>query len=571
MEKTLSKKLSNEEYEALISKTFEGTLVKEKTIVSGKVVSVENDLVTIDVGSKSEGRIPVSEFHRPGQKPEMNIGDSYDVFIENVDNANGETILSREKAIKQQSWNKLQDSFDNNKVVTGIPFNRVKGGMSVDLDGVVAFLPGSQIDTRQIIKDTKELLNKPLDLMILKMDKFRGNIVVSRKAISEVELKEQREELLSSIKEGSIIKGKVKNLTDYGAFIDLGGMDGLVHITDISWTKVNSPSDILNLGEDISVKVLKFDEELSRLSLGIKQLTENPWDNLDSNIEKGKDIEAKVNSINDTGINLLINEKYDGAITLNEMTWLKKPPHPSKLVSLSETINVKIIDIDNEKKKISCSLKQTKSNPWEKLNDTLKINDVIDTEVVNIVDFGIFVKVHDEIDGMVHVSDLSWDEDKCQQTLENFKKGDKVKVKILEINVEKERISLGIKQLESDPLQDFLDKNPIKSMVSGKIIEIDDRFLKVNLDDNVFGTIKKSNLSKDKNDQKIERFALEEKVDSIIISIDQKTRTLNLSIKEIEINDEKEALSKYGSSDSGASLGDILGSILKCSLKFSFL
>ena len=563
MEKTLSNKLTNEEYEALIAKTFEGTLVKEKTIVTGKVISIENDQVTIDVGSKSEGRIPVSEFHRPGQKPEMNIGDSFDVFIENVDNSNGETILSREKAIKQQSWNKLQDSFDKNKVVTGIPFNRVKGGMSVDLDGVVAFLPGSQIDTRQIIKDTKELLNKPLDLMILKMDKFRGNIVVSRKAISEVELKEQRDELLSSIKEGSIIKGKVKNLTDYGAFIDLGGMDGLVHITDISWTKINSPSEILNLGEDINVKVLKFDEELSRLSLGIKQLTENPWDNLDADIEINNDIVAKVNSINDTGINLLIKDKYDGVITLNEMTWLKKPPHPSKLASLNDTINVKIIDIDNEKKKISCSLKQTKSNPWDKLNETVKINDVLDTEVVNIVDFGIFVKVHDEIDGMVHVSDLSWDEKICQQTLDQFKKGDKVKVKILEINVEKERISLGIKQLDSDPLQEFLNKNPVKSMVSGRIVQIDDKFLKINLGENIIGTIKRSNLSKDKNEQKVDRFALEEQVDSIIISVDQKTRTLNLSIKEIEINDEKEALSKYGSSDSGASLGDILGSILK--------
>ena len=563
MENGLLNKLSNEEYEALIAKNFEGTLVKEKTIVTGKVVSIENDLVTIDVGSKSEGRIPVSEFHRPGQKPEMNIGDSFDVFIENVDNSNGETILSREKAIKQQSWNKLQDSFDNNKVVTGIPFNRVKGGMSVDLDGVVAFLPGSQIDTRQIIKDTKELLNKPLDLMILKMDKFRGNIVVSRKAISEVELKEQREELFSSIKEGSIIKGKVKNITDYGAFIDLGGMDGLVHITDISWTKVNSPSEVLNLGEDISVKVLKFDQELSRLSLGIKQLTENPWDNLDSDIETNNDVEAKVNSINDTGINLLIKDKYDGVVTLNEMTWLKKPPHPSKLVSTNEMINVKIIDIDNEKKKIICSLKQTKSNPWDKLNETVKVNDIIDTEVVNIVDFGIFVKVHDEIDGMVHVSDLSWDEKKCQENLEQFKKGDKVKVKILEINAEKERISLGIKQLESDPIQEFLDKNPLKSVVSGKIMEIDEKFLKINLGNKIIGTIKRSNLSKDKNDQRVDRFALEEQVDSIIISVDQKTRTLNLSIKEIEINDEKEALSKYGSSDSGASLGDILGSILK--------
>ncbi|MDB4860907.1 30S ribosomal protein S1 [Alphaproteobacteria bacterium] len=563
MENTTLTKLSNEEYESLISKAFQGVLVKEKTIVTGKVVSIENDLVTIDVGSKSEGRIPLSEFHRPGQKPEINKGDSFDVFIESVDNANGETILSREKAIKQQSWNKLQDSFDNNNVVTGIPFNRVKGGMSVDLNGVVAFLPGSQIDTRQIIKDTKELLNKPLDLMILKMDKFRGNIVVSRKAISEVELKEQKEELLKNIKEGSEIEGKVKNLTDYGAFIDLGGMDGLVHITDISWTKINSPSEILNLGESIKVKVLKFDEELSRLSLGIKQLSENPWDNLDENINLNNEITAIVNSVNDAGINLLINEKYDGVISLSEMTWLKKPPHPSKIANINDKINAKIIEIDNEKKRIVCSLKQTKSNPWEKLNESVKVNDNIETEVVNIVDFGIFVKVHDEIDGMVHVSDLSWDEKECQTILDNFKKGDKVKVKILEINIEKERISLGIKQLDSDPVQDFLIKHPLKTMVSGKISNIDEKFLTVNLGENIFGTIKKSNLSKDKNDQRIERFALEEQVDSIIISVDQKTRMLNLSIKEAEINDEKEAMSKYGSSDSGASLGEILGSILK--------
>ena len=437
MENTSTNKLSNEEYESLIVKTFEGTLVKEKTIVSGKIISIENDLVTIDVGSKSEGRIPISEFHRPGQKPEMNIGDLFDVFIESVDNKNGETVLSREKAVKQQSWNKLQDSFDNNKVVTGVPFNRVKGGMSVDLEGVIAFLPGSQIDTRQIIKDTKELLNKPLDLMILKMDKFRGNIVVSRKAISEVELKEQREELLSIIKEGSIIDGKVKNITDYGAFIDLGGMDGLVHITDISWTKINSPSEILNLGENIKVKVLKFDEELSRLSLGIKQLSENPWDDLDDNIQADKNVEAKVNSISDQGINLLINEKYDAVITLGEMTWLKKPPHPSKLANINDVLNVKIIEVDNEKKKVFCSLKQTKSNPWEKLSEKVAVNSILETEVVNIVDFGIFVKVHEEIDGMVHVSDLSWDEKECQSILDKFKKNDKVKVKVLEINIEK--------------------------------------------------------------------------------------------------------------------------------------
>ena len=563
MENTSTNKLSNEDYEALITKTFEGTLVKEKTIVAGKIISIENDLVTIDVGSKSEGRIPLSEFHRPGQKHEMNIGDSFDVFIESVDNKNGETVLSREKAVKQQSWNKLQDAFDNNKVVTGIPFNRVKGGMSVDLEGVIAFLPGSQIDTRQIIKDTKELLNKPLDLMILKMDKFRGNIVVSRKAISEVELKEQREELLSTIKEGSIVEGKVKNITDYGAFIDLGGMDGLVHITDISWTKINSPSEILNLGENIKVKVLKFDEELSRLSLGIKQLSENPWDTLDDNIQADKNVEAKVNSISDQGINLLINEKYDAVITLGELTWLKKPPHPSKLANINDVLNVKIIEVDNEKKKVFCSLKQTKSNPWEKLSEKVEVNNILETEVVNIVDFGIFVKVYEEIDGMVHVSDLSWDEKKSQSILEKFKKNDKVKVKVLEINIEKERISLGIKQLESDPIQDFVEKNPIKSKVTGKIVEIDERSLTIDLDNNITGSIKKSNLSKDRNEQKTDRFAIGEQVDSLIISVDQKTRSLNLSIKEIEIMDEKEAMSKYGSRDSGASLGDILGSILK--------
>ncbi len=563
MEKTEQKKLTNSDYEILISKSFEDKSIREKTIVSGNVIACEKDIVTIDVGLKSEGRIPLSEFTRPGQKPEINVGDTFEVYVENIDNSNGETILSREKAVKQKAWNTLQDSFENNKVVTGIPFNRVKGGMSVDLNGVVAFLPGSQIDTRQIIKDTKELLNKPLELMILKMDKFRGNIVVSRKAISEVELKEQRKELLSSIKEGSIITGKVKNLTDYGAFIDLGGLDGLVHITDISWTKINNPSEALTLGEEIKVKVLKFDEELARLSLGIKQLQDNPWDNLDESISKENIVSAKIISINDSFMSLLVNEKYDGNVSLNEISWLKKPPHPSKLYNVGDNIDVKIIEIDDEKRKIGCSIKQTKENPWLKLTDQFNVNDSFETEVVNIVDFGIFVKVHDEIDGMVHVSDLDWDEKECPKILENFKKGDKVKVKILDISVEKERISLGIKQLANDPIQDFIEKNPLKSKVTGKISEIDDKFIKVKLSDNVSGYIRKINLSKDKNEQKTDRFAVGEQVDSIILSIDQKTRSLNLSIKEIEIIDEKEALTKYGSSDSGASLGDILGSVLK--------
>ena len=561
----IESKISNSEYDDLISKSFKNTNVKEKSIVTGKIVSIENDIVTIDVGLKSEGRIPINEFSRPGQKTEINIGDETEVYIENVDNSDGETSLSREKAVKQKAWHELQDNFSNNKVVSGVPFNRVKGGMSVDLNGVTAFLPGSQIDTRQIIKDTKELLNKPLDLLILKMDKYRGNIVVSRKAITENELKEQRKELLDSIEEGSIIKGKVKNITDYGAFIDLGGMDGLVHVTDISWTKINNPSDVLELNQEIKVKVLKFDEELSRLSLGIKQLTENPWDSVNDNLKMDDIISAKISNIGDNQVNVLINEKFDGVISINELTWLKKPPHPSKIVNLNDIIEIKVLEIDDERKKINCSLKQMRENPWEKLRENYNVNDSFETEIVNIVDFGIFVKVQDEIDGMVHVSDLSWDEQECNSILKNFKKGDKVKVKILDINVEKERISLGIKHLNNDPIQEFLNKNPIDSKITGKIIEVDEKNLKVELDSTkkIIGYIKKVNLSRDKNEQKTERYAVGENVDSIIISVDNKSRTLNLSIKKLEIQDEKDALSKYGSSASGASLGDILGSVLK--------
>ena len=558
-------KVTNSEYDTLITNSLKNSSAKEKSIATGKVISIENEIVTIDVGLKSEGRVPLSEFSRPGLKSDIDVGDETEVFIENVDNANGETLLSREKAVKQKAWHELQISFNENKVVTGVPFNRVKGGMSVDLNGVVAFLPGSQIETRQIIKDTKELLNKPIDLMILKMDKYRGNIVVSRKAITENELKEQRSELLKNIKEGSVIEGKVKNITDYGAFIDLGGMDGLVHVTDISWTKINNPSDVLELNSTIKIKVLKFDEELSRLSLGIKQLSENPWDNVNENIRVNSKVIAKVSSMNENNVYLIIDNLYDGIISLNELSWLKKPPHPSKIVNLNDDIEVLITDIDEDRKRINCSLKKMKENPWTKLKDNFNINDTFETEIVNIVDFGIFVKVIDEIDGMVHISDLSWDEKECEKILKNFKKGEKINVKILDINAEKERISLGIKHLNNDPVQDYISLNPIKSKVTGKIVNVDEKGLKIELDseNGIFGFIKKSNLSNDKNENKTERFALDENIDSMILSVDTKNRSLNLSIKELEIKDEKEALSKYGSSSSGASLGDILGSVLK--------
>ena len=397
------------------------------------------------------------------------------------------------------------------------------------------------------------------------MDKYRGNIVVSRKAITENELKEQRSELLKNIKEGSIIEGKVKNITDYGAFIDLGGIDGLVHVTDISWTKINNPSDILDLNSTIKVKVLKFDEELSRLSLGIKQLTENPWDKVNENIKVNDKIVGKVIGMNDSNVHLIINNNFDGVISLNELSWLKKPPHPSKIININDEIEALVLDIDDDKKRVNCSLKQMKENPWTKLKEKFNINDTFETEIVNIVDFGVFVKVIDEIDGMVHISDLNWDEKECEKILKENKKGEKIKVKILDINADKERISLGVKHLNNDPVQDFIEKNPINSKITGKIINIDEKGLKIELDNEkqVFGFIKKSNLSNNKNENKTERFALDEKVDSIILSIDTKSRTVNLSIKELEIRDEKEALNKYGSSTSGASLGDILGSVLK--------
>ncbi len=555
-------KISNTDYEDLIKKSLSFETNKEKSIVDGKVVSIDKENVIIDVGLKSEGRIPISEFTRPGQSPEINIGDNYKVYIDKVDGKNGETRLSREKAVKQAAWNNLQDSFTNGKSVVGIPFNRVKGGLSVDLDGVIAFLPGSQVDSRQTMRDTKELLNKPIDLLILKMDKYRGNIVVSHKAISDIELQEQRNKLLSTIREGSIVKGKVKNITDYGAFIDLGGIDGLVHVTDISWKKINHPSEELTIGSEIKVKVLKYDEEITRLSLGIKQLTEDPWDSVDDKFKLDGTYEVKVTAISDQVVTINMHENFDGFIQIQNLSWLKKPPHPSKIVQIDDQLTVKLIEIDKEKRRLNCSLKQLKENPWDTITKNYKVEDILETQIVNKVDFGIFVKIFEEIDGMVHISDLDWDEKKGNNLLQSMQKGDKIKVKILEIDSSKERVSLSVKHLTEDPVQKYISKNPIKSIVSGKIISIDEKGITVNLEENINGFIKKSNLSSNKNEQKIDHFAKGETIDSMIVSYDNKLRKINLSIKNKEIDEEKKTLSEYGSKDSGASLGDILGDAL---------
>ncbi|PPR47577.1 MAG: 30S ribosomal protein S1 [Alphaproteobacteria bacterium MarineAlpha5_Bin9] len=561
-EKITSNSISNSEYEQLVKNTINSSYSNEKSIVEGKVVSIDKNNVLIDVGSKSEGRIPLSEFTRPGQEAEVKIGDRYKVFIDTLDSRNGETMLSREKAIKQESWDNLKNSYEKGEKVVGIPYNRVKGGLSVDLNGVVAFLPGSQIDSKYNIKDTKELLNKPMDCVILKMDKIRGNIVVSRKAIVEKQLKDKREKLLSKINEGSIVKGRVKNITDYGAFVDLGGIDGLVHKGDLSWKSFNHPSEILNNGEEIEVKIIKYDEENTRLSLGIKQLTDDPWEKIKDNFTVGEKYNGKIININDSNVSVSLKNEFEGYVQQQDITWLKKPPHPSKIVQMEEEIEVKLLEIDNEKRRLVCGIKQLKENPWDNIESIHKIGEIIETEIVNKVDFGIFVKIHEEIDGMVHISDLSWEENKNAEILKSLKKGEKVKLKILEIDKQKERISLSMKHLENDPISDYISKNPINSFISGTILATEEKGVVVELEKNVTGFIKKINLAKEKSEQKIERFAIGEKIDSMIISFDEKTRKINLSVKDKEVKEEQEALSQFGSSESGASLGDILGEAL---------
>jgi len=553
--------ISNEDFGKLIDSSFQDNKQYEKKILKGNVISINKDNIIIDVGLKSEGKIPMSEFSRMNKESEIKVGDTIDVFVDNLDDNNGEIRLSREKAVKQASWNELEKSFKTGKKIIGIPFNKVKGGLSVDLDGVNAFLPGSQIDNKPL-KNTNELLNKEIEMVILKMDKLRGNIVVSRKAIIEEERKEAREELISNIKEGSQIKGIVKNLTDYGAFIDLGGMDGLVHITDITWGRVNHPNDFLKIGEEINTIILKFDEEKKRLSLGIKQLTADPWTQVNEKYKVGDKIEGTISSMTDYGAFVELDKNIEGLIHSQDLSWTKKNIHASKILNLSDKVTVKVIEIDDEKRRISLGLKQCKENPWESIVKKYKVGDIIDSNIVNIVDFGIFVKVLDEIDGMVHISDLTWEEN-YEKVLETYTKGKEIKVKILEIDSEKERISLGIKQLQESPAEKMKGKYPKNSLVTCEILSIDDDGIQVKIDENQKGYISKSNLAKSKSEQKVERFAIGEKIDSIVLSFDSKKGLINLSIKHKEIIEEKEALSQYGSSDSGASLGDILGKVLK--------
>jgi small subunit ribosomal protein S1 len=531
--------------------------VKEGTVVKGQVVGVTKDVIIVDVGLKNEGRVPTEEFALLKSQPLPEVGDIVDVYVEKIEGRNGKTILSREKAIREESWVHLEESCEKGQFVNGVIFGRVKGGFTVDLSGVVAFLPGSQVDVRPI-KDISSLMGIVQPFQILKMDKKLGNIVVSRRAILEESRSGARDKMLSTIKEGGILEGIVKNITDYGAFIDLGSVDGLLHVTDISWSRINHPSEVLTLGQKIKVMVIKFNEETKRISLGMKQLDDNPWQGIKDEFPVGKLMTGKVTNITDYGVFIELKDGIEGLVHSSEISWLKSNQHPKKLLNIGQEVQFVILEVDTEKHRISLSIKQCQENPLVKFSENHSIGTIIKAPIRNVTDFGLFVALEDNIDGMIHETDISW-EGNGTELLKSFKKGDEVECKVLSIDIEKERISLGIKQLTDATNQnnDFeFKKNMI---VTCTVTAIRDDGIDVNLDGKAQGFIKKADLSSEKVEQRPDRFAVGDRVDAKIISVDKQSYKILLSIKALEIEEREKAIKEYGSADSGASLGDILG------------
>lgn len=557
----LKDKTDSLEFEALLRESLGGQGKFEGSVVNGTVVATEDGFVIVDVGLKSEGRIPLQEFSKPGEDPEIKIGDTIEVFVERMENREGESVLSREKARREEVWVELERSHEKGDRVNGVIFGRVKGGFTVDLGGAVAFLPGSQVDIRPV-RDVGPLMNVAQPFHILKMDRSRGNIVVSRRSILEESRQEARSDLLENLTEGQILDGVVKNITDYGAFVDLGGVDGLLHVTDISWKRVNHPSEVLQIGQTVKVQIIRFNEETQRISLGMKQLETDPWEGVLATYVVGSRFKGRISNITDYGAFVELQDGIEGLVHVSEMSWTKKNVHPSKIVSTSQEVEVVVLEIDMEKRRISLGLKQCQENPWASFADQRKVDDIIEGEIRNITEFGLFVAMNEEIDGMVHLSDISWD-DQSEEVLKNFKKGDVVKAKVLEIDPERERVALGIKQLSEDPHQGAMDGVSKNSVVTCTISEITANSVEVTVGEGLTGTIKKADLSRERSEQRPDRFAVGEKVDAKIISVDKKTRKLTLSIKAREIDEDKQAMKDFGSTESGASLGDILGAALQ--------
>ncbi len=551
---------TSEDFAALLEESFGEGSPKEGSVVKGTIIAIENDLAVIDVGLKTEGRVPLREFQAPGSTTLLELGDEVEVFLDRIENALGEAVLSREKARREESWVKLEKSFDANERVDGVIFGRVKGGFTVDLDGAIAFLPGSQVDIRPI-RDISPLMNITQPFQILKMDKRRGNIVVSRRAILEEARAEQRHEIVANLKEDQVVEGVVKNITDYGAFVDLGGIDGLLHVTDIAWKRVNHPSDILSIGQTVNVQIVRINQETQRISLGMKQLEADPWDGVEAKYPVGSKFTGRVTNIADYGAFVELEEGIEGLVHVSEMSWVKKNIHPGKIVAGSQEVEVMVLEVDPNKRRISLGLKQCTDNPWLTFSDQFPKDTLVEGEIKNVTEFGLFIGLDGDVDGMVHMSDLDWNKS-GEEAIAEYKKGDVVKAIVLDVDTDKERISLGIKQLDGDPMEKAQELRR-GAVVTCEVTAVKDNGIEVSLaEGSLQAFVRRADLSRERSEQRPERFAVGDKIDARITQFDRSSRKVSVSVKALEIAEEKEAVAQYGSSDSGASLGDILGAAL---------
>jgi small subunit ribosomal protein S1 len=552
---------TSEEFGALLEESMGPEKKFEGRVVTGTILAIEKDYAIIDIGLKAEGRVALREFGHQQEAEEVAVGKTVEVFVDRIENAAGEAILSRERARREEAWGHLEKAFEASERIDGVIFGRVKGGFTVDLAGAVAFLPGSQVDVRPI-RDVTPLFNIPQPFQILKMDRRRGNIVVSRRAVMEETRAEQRAELMRDLVEGQVVEGVVKNVTNYGAFIDLGGIDGLLHVTDMSWQRINHPSDVLNVGDTAKVQVIRINPESQRISLGIKQLSADPWEGVDERYAVGTKFGGTVTNIADYGAFIELEPGVEGLVHVSEMSWTKKNIHPGKIVSTSQTVEVMVLEVNAEKRRISLGLKQCEENPWETFTAKYPVGSSVEGEIKNITEFGFFIGLDNNVDGMVHLSDLDWQRS-GEAALAEYKKGQIVKALVLDVDRKKERISLGVKQLKSDPFGQTAGKKK-GSVVTCTVTAVNDNGIEVSVGDT--GTtsfIRRSDLSRTRADQRPARFAVRDKVDAMMMGVDKTARRINLSIKALEISEEKAAVAQYGSTDSGASLGDILGAALR--------
>jgi len=550
-----------EDFASLLDESMGREAGFEGSVVTGRVVRLTDEYAIVDVGLKSEGRVALKEFALPGQKPEVKPGDNIELYVERYEDRDGAIVLSREKARREEAWTNLEKSFEAQVRVNGTIYGRVKGGFTVDLGGAVAFLPGSQVDIRPV-RDVGPLMGTPQPFQILKMDRARGNIVVSRRAVLEETRAEQRSELIQGLKEGMILDGVVKNITDYGAFVDLGGVDGLLHVTDIAWRRINHPSEALQIGQPVRVQVIRFNSETQRISLGMKQLEADPWEGVAAKYPPGAKFSGRVTNITDYGAFVELEPGVEGLVHVSEMSWTKKNVHPGKIVATSQEVDVMVLDVDSSKRRISLGLKQVQRNPWEQFQDEHPVGSTVEGEVRNITEFGLFIGISTDIDGMVHMSDLSWDEP-GELAITKFEKGQMVQAKVLDIDAEKERISLGVKQLHEDPAADVLSRVHKNDVVTCIVTAVQANGIEVKVDEVLTGFIRRAELARDKSDQRPDRFAVGEKVDAKVTAIDRAARKLSLTIKGREMEEDKQAIQDFGTADSGASLGDILGAAIR--------